>query len=189
MDDSVAETRVVHLVVFVFGVSQPHAPCRSLKNPQIQQSVLGDDHPTVASTMESMDLVETAKHCAENPASPAATLLMNGAESVCNAAAPTNITQMLGFNSSTLLSSFAPRQWFPNPCAPTVYTEENGDERKNAGLDTSADSPNAVDNTGDDDGSASSSSSSSSSDEDDEAEDDVREEAEEFEVQPTRMSC
>ncbi|KAL3902416.1 MAG: hypothetical protein SGILL_010831, partial [Bacillariaceae sp.] len=154
----------------------------------IQQSVLGDDHPTVASTLESMDLVDTAKYCAENPAGPG-TFLMSGAETVCNAGAPTNISRILGFNSSS---------WFPsNPCAPTALTKEKDYEGKSAVLDTSTDFPNAVDNMEDDDdddsdGSSSSSSDSSNSSDDDDNKvkdkDEVREQAEEFEVQPNQIS-
>lgn len=90
---------------------------------QIQQSVLGDDHPTVASTLESIDLVETAKYCAEHPSSPHADFLMRGAESMCNSQVPTNVTQMLGLKEGAL-DALAPQQWFQNPCGPALFEHD-----------------------------------------------------------------
>jgi hypothetical protein len=142
--------------------------------------VLGDNHPTVASTLESMQLVESAKYCAENPMSPAS-ILMNGAETVCNAAEPTNMASMLGFDSSKL----DPQQWFPNPCAPSAYTNENDYTRENASLRKRRGLPNTPEGGkghGDgyeNSGSGSSSSGSSSSDE---------RESEEFEAITNQVS-
>ena len=84
----------------------------------IQQSVLGDDHPTVNSTMESIRLVETAKYCAANPASYNA-FLMKYADAACTVANPSNVmTELLG------IGNFEQDDWFVNPCAPMTNFQD-----------------------------------------------------------------
>jgi hypothetical protein len=73
--------------------------------------------------LESIDLVETAKYCAENPTSPHTDFLMRGAESMCNSQAPTNMAQMLGLEPGAL-DALAPHQWFQNPCGPALYEDK-----------------------------------------------------------------
>jgi len=88
----------------------------------IQQSVLGDDHPTVCSTMDSIELVETAKACAANPRSPHE-FLMNKAAAVCSHETPTDVmTEMLGIEN---FDSISPKNWFLNPCGPDTYDSQN----------------------------------------------------------------
>ena len=95
---------------FLFSLSVTH---------QIQQSVLGDDHPTVNSTIESIELVETAKHCAANPQSPHA-FLLNQAAAACTVENPTSVmSEMLGLEN---LEDISPRDWFANPCGPMSYS-------------------------------------------------------------------
>ncbi len=82
---------------------------------QIQQSVLGDEHPIVSGTIDSIDLVETAKHCAANPHSYNA-FLMKTATAACTVENPTQVvTEMLG------MGNFDEGDWFLNPCAPITY--------------------------------------------------------------------
>jgi hypothetical protein len=92
----------------------------------IQQSVLGDNHPTVSSTMDSIDLVETAKYCAENPRSPT-DFLIDGADGMCNSQTPRSMAEMLGLE---IVDTESPRTWFPNPCAPLLYSAEKEYEVK-----------------------------------------------------------
>lgn len=90
-------------------------PSFSLSLKQIQQSVLGDEHPIVSGTIDSIELVETAKHCAANPQSYNA-FLMKTATAACNVENPTQVvTEMLGMNN------FDEGEWFLNPCAPITY--------------------------------------------------------------------
>ena len=78
--------------------------------------MLGDDHPTINSTIESIRLVETAKYCAANPTSYNA-FLMKSATAACTVANPTNVmNELLG------LGNFDQDEWFLNrflnPCSP-----------------------------------------------------------------------
>eukprot|EP00536_Pseudo-nitzschia_multiseries_P011461 jgi/Psemu1/259845/estExt_Genewise1Plus.C_3920004 len=87
----------------------------------VQQSVLGDDHPTVLSTLESIELVETAKYCAANPQSHHE-FLMNKAVAVCIDENPADVmTEMFGIQN---IDSFSPKNWFVNPCGPVLNTPE-----------------------------------------------------------------
>jgi outer membrane protein assembly factor BamD (BamD/ComL family) len=85
---------------------------------KIQQSVLGDDHPTVSSTIESIELVETAKYMSENPLSHH-NFLINQAAAACTAENPTHVmAEVLGLENFTDMS---PKNWFANPCGPDAY--------------------------------------------------------------------
>eukprot|EP00535_Pseudo-nitzschia_heimii_P007268 CAMPEP_0197177752 /NCGR_PEP_ID=MMETSP1423-20130617/3250_1 /TAXON_ID=476441 /ORGANISM="Pseudo-nitzschia heimii, Strain UNC1101" /LENGTH=870 /DNA_ID=CAMNT_0042627357 /DNA_START=226 /DNA_END=2838 /DNA_ORIENTATION=- len=85
----------------------------------IQQSVLGDDHPIVSSTIESIELVETAKQCAANPQSAHA-FLMKHAAAACTVENPTSVmTEMLGLEN---FEDISPKNWFANPCGPISYS-------------------------------------------------------------------
>ena len=83
---------------------------------KIQQSVLGDEHPTVSSTIDSIELVEVAA----NPQSHHAYLL-NKAAAACAVENPANVV-------NELIDDFAdisPADWFANPCGPVSYNPIN----------------------------------------------------------------
>mmetsp|Transcript_4037 Transcript_4037/g.9956 ORF Transcript_4037/g.9956 Transcript_4037/m.9956 type:complete len:1020 (+) Transcript_4037:595-3654(+) len=76
----------------------------------IQQSVLGDSHPTVKSTLESISFIEAVR---EGPLQAATNNLLQGANAVCNAGRSSNVASMLGFEA---FDSSSPLQWFHNSC-------------------------------------------------------------------------
>jgi len=83
----------------------------------IQQSVLGDDHPTVSSTIDSIEVVETAKYMSENPLSHH-NFLINQAAAACTAEDPTHVmAEILGFEKFT---DMLPKNWFANPWGPVA---------------------------------------------------------------------
>ena len=87
---------------------------------KIQQSVLGDEHPIVNSTLDSIKLVETAKHCAANPQSY--NVFLKTAAAACTVESPTNVmTEILG------MGTFEEGDWFLNPCAPVSYNHLDHD--------------------------------------------------------------
>ena len=93
-------------------------------HPKVQQSVLGDDHPTVLSTSNSIQFVDTARHCAANPQSHHA-FFMNKAVAACTDENPADVmTEMLGINN---IDSFSPKNWFVNPCGPVLYNPKDSD--------------------------------------------------------------
>ena len=88
---------------------------------------MGDEHPTVIATLDSMEVVESAKYCAENPRSNTSDFLLDGADAVCNAETPTSMAEFLGIDTTNTVS---PRQWFQNTCGPIIYAAENEFEMK-----------------------------------------------------------
>lgn len=83
----------------------------------IQQSVLGDDHPTVSSTIDSIEVVETAKYMSENPLSHH-NFLINQAAAACTAENPTHVmAEILGLENFT---DMLPKNWFANPWGPVA---------------------------------------------------------------------
>jgi tetratricopeptide (TPR) repeat protein len=84
----------------------------------IQQSVLGDDHPTVLSTSDSIELVDSAKYSAANPRSQAHKYLMNKAVAVCSDSETNPATMMTDLFSIENLETISPKNWFMNPCGP-----------------------------------------------------------------------
>ena len=84
----------------------------------IQQSVLGDDHPTVLSTSDSIELVDSAKYSAANPRSQAHNYLMNKAVAVCSDSETNPATMMTDLFSIENLETISPKNWFMNPCGP-----------------------------------------------------------------------
>jgi len=89
----------------------------------VQQSVLGDDHPIVLSTLDSIELVETARHCAENPQSHRE--FLNKAAKICTDENPADfMTEIFGMEN---INSFSPKKWFINPCGPDLYNPEDNE--------------------------------------------------------------
>jgi hypothetical protein len=85
---------------------------------QIQQSVLGDEHLTVKSTLDSIAFVETVR---EGPLQAATNNLLQGASAVCNAGSSSNVAEMLGFEA---FDSSSPLQWFQNSCGALFEDDE-----------------------------------------------------------------
>jgi len=82
----------------------------------IQQSVLGDEHPIVSSTIDSIQLVEAAA----NPLSHHA-LLMKQAAAACAAAQPTEVVNEI----IETFEDISPNNWFANPCGPVAYNPKD----------------------------------------------------------------
>jgi hypothetical protein len=81
---------------------------------------LGDDHPTVESTLDSIEVVETARDISRQTKKNN-NFLIGNSDAVCNHENPSNIIEMLGLST---LEAMAPSQWFQNPCGPITYTQE-----------------------------------------------------------------
>lgn len=80
--------------------------------------MLGDDHPTVSSTIDSIELVETAEYMAENPLSHH-DFLMNQAAAACTGENPTNL--MIEILRLENFHEMSPNNWFANACGPVAY--------------------------------------------------------------------
>jgi hypothetical protein len=83
---------------------------------KIQQSVLGDEHPIVSSTIDSIQLVEAAA----NPLSHHA-LLMKQAAAACAAAEPAEVVNEI----IETFEDISPKNWFANPCGPVAYNPKD----------------------------------------------------------------
>jgi len=90
----------------------------------IQQSVLGDEHPIISSTMDSIELVETAKHYAENPLSNPA-FYMNKAAAACAVENPSDVMIEMIDAGIDSFDGMSPNEWLLNPCGPVVYNPQN----------------------------------------------------------------
>ena len=79
--------------------------------------MLGDDHPTVSSTIDSIEVVETAKYMSENPLSHH-NFSINQAAAACTAENPTHVmAEILGLENFT---DMLPKNWFANPWGPVA---------------------------------------------------------------------
>lgn len=86
----------------------------------IQQSVLGDTHPTVLSTSDSIGLVDSAKNGpSNNESSNSHKFYINKAVAVCSDVdtnPSTVVTELFGIENLDSISSSI--SWFQNPCGP-----------------------------------------------------------------------
>jgi len=84
----------------------------------IQQSVLGDDHPTVLSTSDSIELIDSAQHGASNHRTNAHDFLMKKAVAVCSDTETNPTTMMTELFGIENLETISPKNWFLNACGP-----------------------------------------------------------------------
>jgi hypothetical protein len=83
---------------------------------QIQQSVLGDEHPVVGSTMDSIEFVENSKEGAEaasissGPRSPSWEISKEASGQIMCRAGQAGIDEVLGMNA--MFSNLSPNDWF-----------------------------------------------------------------------------
>lgn len=80
--------------------------------------MLGDDHPTVECTHDSIEVVETASRQSKKKSN----FLFGTSDAVCNHENPSNIIEMLGLNS---LEAMSPSEWFQYPCGQVSYIRED----------------------------------------------------------------